>query len=122
VFQLLEEPQVGEDNTAGGSFHVWLPAVNFHSAHRIDIRVRLRYRADQASQNEAKKQYEAKIKDYDEQRSRAYQEVFIQTVRDRIKAAGDVRARLFDDLRDEERYCIYAASLIGSLTRSGHGR
>jgi hypothetical protein len=118
VFQLLQEPKVGVDSQKAGTFHVWLPAVNFHSAHRIDVRVKLSYQPDQASQDEAKKQYEAKIKDYDEQRSRAYQEAFIRAVRDRIKAAGDVRARPFDDLRDEERHSIYRR-LVDQLTHQG---
>ena len=117
VFQLLEEPEIGKDN-ADGTFHVNLPRVNFNSAHRIDVRVRLVYQADQASQAEAQKQYEAKIKDYDEQRSRAYQEAFIKAVRDRIKAAGTVRARPFDDLRSEERHCVYRR-LIDQLTHKG---
>jgi hypothetical protein len=117
VFQLLEEPDVGKD-APDGTFHVNLPKVNFHSAHRIDVRVRLRYQSDQASQDEAKKQYEAKMKDYENQRSRAYQEAFIRAVRDRIKAAGSVRARPFDDLRDEERHCIYRR-LIDQLTYKG---
>jgi len=118
VFQLLQEPLVGRDNPKAGIFHVWLPAVNWHSAHRIDVRVRLRYQPDQASLDEVKKQYDAKIKDYDEQRSRAYQEAFIRAVRDRIKVASSVRARPFDDLRDEERHCIYRR-LIDQLTHKG---
>jgi hypothetical protein len=118
VFQLLQEPEVGVDNKTTGTFHVYLPVVNFHSAHRIDVRVKLRYQPDQASLDEAKKQYEAKIKDYDEHRSRAYQEAFIRAVQDRIKAAGKVRARPFNDLRDEERHCIYRR-LIDQLSHKG---
>src|SRR5882724_10939268 len=118
VFQLLQEPDVRKVDGPTGKSYVGLPWVNFHSAHRIDIRVKLRYQADKDTQDEAKKQYEAKMKDYDLQRSRAYQEAFIRAVRDRIKAAGGVRARPFDDLRDEERYCIYRR-LIDQLTHKG---
>lgn len=118
AYQLLQEPAVGVDDASAGSFHVWLPGVNFHSATRIDVRVKLLYEANATTQAEAQKQYDAKMNDYTEQRSRAYQETFIDAVRARIKAAGNLRPRLFDDLREEERQCIYRR-LVDRLTHGG---
>jgi len=118
VFQLLAEPSVGVDDASAGGFHVWLPAVNWHSAHRIDVHVKLKYETDQKTQAAAQNQYLANMQAYTEEKARAFQEAFISAVRDRIKAAAQVRSRPFDDLRDEERHCIYRR-LIDSLTQKG---
>jgi hypothetical protein len=92
--------------------------VNFHSANGIRVRLHLRFGPTKDTQEKADKTFADRQKDFEEQRARAYQEAFVRAVRDRVKAAGEVRARNFDDLREEERHCLYRR-LIDTLTHGG---
>ena len=105
-------------DAAKGTFEVRLPAINFHSAR--GIRVRLRYEPSQKTLDDSSAEFEKRQKDYQEQRARTYQEEFVKAVRERIKAAGSVRPRPFDDLREEERHAIFRR-LVDALAPGGPG-
>jgi hypothetical protein len=55
-------------------------------------------------------------KDKDIERARKIREEFVTTVQDRVKLASEVRPRLSDDLREEERTVVYR-NLIEKLMR-----
>ncbi len=106
-----------QDARAAGKFLVAIPGINFHSALGLRIRLKLRYAATAGSLQQGQAEFAKRQADYTDQRARAYQESFIKAVRERIKAAGDVRTRLFDDLREEERHAVYRR-LIDALTHN----
>jgi len=101
-----------------GMFVVKLPGINWHSAKGIRARLKLVYGPNDDTKKNAEQEYQKRQQNYDDQRSRAYKDAYVRAVRDRIKAAGEVKARPFEDLRDEERQSMYRR-LIDRLTHDG---
>ncbi len=116
--KLYEEPVPEITDAANGRFRFSFHRFNLHSAQGIRFKARLRYGPSQSTVDTANKRFAELQKDFDESRARAYQEAFVSAVRDRIRVAGDVRSRLFEDLRDEERHCVFRR-VMDTLTQSG---
>ena len=115
---LYQEPAGVIVNAGKGRFRLDFHKLNFHSARGVRVRVRLRFAPTDTTVDNANKRFEELQKSFDESRARTYQEAFVGAVRERIKAAVDVRPRPFDDLREEERHCVFRR-VIDALTQSG---
>lgn len=69
----------------------------------------------QPDQTEAKTLYAKKLLEYTEAKRRLDHEEYVRSVQDRLRAAGSIKPRPADALREEERTVIYR-QLIGQLT------
>jgi hypothetical protein len=101
-----------------GKFKVSLGHINWKSGHGIRVKINLQFGPSEAALADLNAEFETRKKNYQEERRQTYQGAIIRAVRERIKAVGDVHARPFDDLREEERHAIYRR-LIDKLTHGG---
>jgi len=115
---LYAEPEVVRVDAAAGKFRVDFHKMNLHSAKGIRVKIRLRFGPTAETVKNAKDQFAKLQEEFDESRARAYQEAFVGAVRNRVKVAGEVRPRLFEDLREEERHCVFRR-LVDTLTHGG---
>ncbi|MGH8551422.1 MAG: hypothetical protein ACRERU_23010 [Methylococcales bacterium] len=99
---------------ADGSFDVTLQLVNFGKENELKLDVELVFAPTKnARDNHAKATEEARKK-YDAEKQRLLKKSFMESVRQRIKDASNIKSRPSWDLREEERTIIYR-NLISRL-------
>jgi hypothetical protein len=80
---------------------------SWDSSWDATLQVTLFFRPSQALVKSINDDYNARKDKYNEDRSRLLQETLFKEAADRVNAAGNVRTRVFDDLREEERTVVY---------------
>lgn len=99
---------------ADGSFDVILQLVNFGKENELKLDVELVFAPNKTAQDDyAKATAEARTK-YDAEKQRLLKKSFMESVRQRIKDASNIKSRPSWDLREEERTIIYR-NLISRL-------
>lgn len=99
---------------ADGSFDVILQLVNFGKENELKLDVELVFAPTQTAQDDyVKATAEARTK-YDAEKQRLLKKSFMESVRQRIKDASNIKSRPSWDLREEERTIIYR-NLISRL-------
>ena len=100
-----------------GKFRIMLHEVNFDDKPFIPFKVTTYWNAPPISADQ-QKAYDDALKAYDAEKARRIKEAYMNSIRDRIKQASEIRLRPSDDLREEERTVVYRR-LIGQLMRAG---
>lgn len=77
------------------------------------------YKPSRRMLNRIRTENDAKIQASTIERERAFREALVKAARERIKAAGQVQPRNFEDLREEERVVIYRTLIRQLLEGSG---
>jgi hypothetical protein len=114
-FQVRFDVDKSPQGLALGRFTATLEHVNFKEQDRIPITVKLIFNAREDTLSKKDAQYAAQLAAYTAAKSRAQHEAYVKTVRERVKAAVEVKIRAFEDLREEERHVIYRR-LLDALT------
>jgi hypothetical protein len=71
------------------------------------LQITLFFRPSQALLKGVNDEYNNRVKEYSDAKSRVFQETLFKEARDRVTAAAGVKPRPFDELRDEERTVVY---------------
>lgn len=83
------------------------------------LQVTLYFHPAQAALKAVNDDYNARMKDYSDAKSRVLQETLFKEAADRVRAASNVRPRPFDHLRDEERTVVYRCLIRQLLAVAG---
>lgn len=102
------------------SFEISLDSVDYEDNAAIDFGVRLVWNPPAPSQAEKNASTQKAGEDAVTKQRKAHEE-YINAVRERIKLAGSIRSRPFEELREEERIVIYRR-LIQQLMEVGNNR
>lgn len=100
-----------------GKFRITLHEVNFDDKPSLPFKVTTYWSAPPISADQ-QKAYDDALKAYDVEKARLIKEAYMNSIRDRIKQASQIRLRPSDDLREEERTVVYRR-LIGQLVTAG---
>ncbi len=71
------------------------------------LQVTLFFRPSRAALKTVNDDYNSRMAQYSDAKSRVLQETLFKEAADRVRAAGNVKRRPFDDLREEERTVVY---------------
>ena len=106
------------DDENAGKFTFHLDDINFQDNPHINITCEAVWIPTDATMEAVKNANNVKIEEHKLQISKESRSQYINAVKDRIKIASNVRPRMTEDLREEERTIIYR-KLIGELTKVG---
>ncbi|MDD5268542.1 MAG: hypothetical protein PHO08_15680 [Methylococcales bacterium] len=81
------------------------------------LQITIFYKPSQALLKETDTANAAKVAAANNEKVRAYKEAFLKASRDRINAASGVKARPYEDLREEERIVVYRSLVQNLLTK-----
>lgn len=90
-----------------GEFQITAQEVNFRGQPYIPVPVKLRFVETQVNFNSRKAAYDQQRVEYKASKARAQHEAYVNAVRERVKLAGEVKVRAFQDLREEERHVVF---------------
>jgi len=107
-----EEPSPGRI-----TFGIKLKHVNFRNASPILVTAKVKWRPTEAIRNQIETENQTKIDTFNEGTSREFKRAFVDAARDRINKASQIKARPFEELREEERITVYRALIQDMLTR-----
>ena len=97
------KPTVNPD----GSFDLIMQFINFNSANELLLDVELVFAPTQTAKDNYDKATADARKKYDAEKQRLLKKSFLESVRQRIKDASNIKSRPSWDLREEERTIIY---------------
>ena len=100
--------------TTDGSFDVILQLVNFGKENELKLDVELVFEPTKIAMDDYKAATAEARKKYDAEKQRLLKKGFMESVRQRIKDASNIKSRPSWDLREEERTIIYR-NLISRL-------
>ena len=112
-FQIL--PLSAQDQK-DGKFTIRATHVNFRRQPYVPIAVKLIFAETDDNYKVRQQAYDQKQGEYTEAKARAQHEAFVKAVRERIKLAGDVKTRVYQDLREEERHVVFRR-ILEALTQ-----
>ncbi|PYV09730.1 MAG: hypothetical protein DMG07_22485 [Acidobacteria bacterium] len=100
-----------------GTFRIILHEANFDDKPFIPFKITTHWSPPPISADQ-QKAYDDALKAYDADKERLIKEAYMNSIRERIKQASQIRSRRSDDLREEERTIVYRR-LIGQLVTAG---
>jgi hypothetical protein len=89
------------------SFTLHLDSADFQGKNSIQIKLILYWSPTDATNAAIAQQNSQNILDFKEEEKRAYEEAFVEAVKDRVTLASKITARRSDELREEERIVVY---------------
>ncbi len=98
-------PFTNENNRA--SFLLNLDSVNFQGQDSIKINLTLHWSPNKDANADVIAKNKENIENFKAEEKEAYESAFLETVKDRVNAAGNVTTRNKEELREEERIVIY---------------
>jgi len=89
------------------SFTLRLDSANFQGRDNIQIKLTLHWSPNEAANAEITEKNRDKIDEFKVAEKEAYESAYIETVKDRVNAISNIKARDRDELREEERIVVY---------------
>lgn len=97
-------------------FDIHLDWVNFKGNSPIRVAAKVHWLPTKESIDSATAENDKKRSEFNEKSRYEHERAYVEAARDRINKAGEVRARKFEDLREEERIVVYRRLIQSMLS------
>jgi hypothetical protein len=90
-----------------GSFILHLASADFQGQNSLQVKLILHWSPDSTANNDIVQKNKENLSSFKEAEKAAYEKAYVETVRERVTMASQIRTRNGEELREEERIVVY---------------